>query len=239
MWSCFKPSRKEPSKRYSKDEKGKQFVPASGFHNDIVYYKFLNADTYELDVIKIQVWIFDKNQICVHASDNEFKADFYVGKHLSDVILKEDVLDTFKDIHTLALSGIESKRTVMINNLLAYIEGRTLYYNEDINDVYGSMLVFIPYKNVIPATNRASGGSSTYVLKDSKKMSDEITTNTSPKASSLDNSRLRPKKREIKRTLSDSKLNSLQQEKDKESEFDKKKDELLNQLANLISSKQD
>ena len=168
MW-CFKKAKVEKQKIPAKDyAKNNNYVPSSGFHNDIVYYKFLNTDTYELNVPKIQVWIFDKASKCVHSSDNEFKADYYVGKSLSDIVLKEDVLDTFKDIHTLAQTGVESKRTVIINNMLAYIEGRTLYYNEDISDVYGSMLLLIPYKNVVPSNIR-SNTSSSYALTETQK----------------------------------------------------------------------
>jgi hypothetical protein len=271
MWCCFRPKVVENGniKNFSKEERENHIPTAGGFHNDIVYYKFLNADTYELDIVKIQVWIFDKNQICVHASDNEYKADFYVGKNLSDVILKEDVLDTFKDIHTLALSSIESKRTVMINNTLAYIEGRTLYYNEDINDVYGSMLVFIPYKNVVPTQNRSGGGSGTYVLKGNT-LSESV--NTPPKAASLDspfyerqqlqsqNNNVQKTRSQlsngessrgaheaykthppIKRTMSDSKLHHLDEDKketkNKDMEFEKKKADLISKLQELIDNK--
>jgi hypothetical protein len=184
-----------------KSTDGNRFVAASGFHNDIVYYKFLNTDTYELDISKIQVWIFDKEQTCVHASDNEFKADFYIGKKLDDVLLREDVMYTFKDIHTLALSGIESKRTIMINNILAYIEGRTLYYNEDVNDVYGSMLVFIPYKNIASRKSSISSHSKN-ILKDNEVNILDIERKN--KTFSLDSRRSSKKHDEvqIKRTLS-------------------------------------
>lgn len=131
------------------------FIPAGGFHNDIVYYKFLNTDRYELHMTHLQVWIFDKNKTCIHATDNKFKAEHYVGKQLNEINSEQDIFDTFVDIHELALSGIESKRTVMYNNQLAYIECRTLYYNEDINDIYGTMLLYIPYTNVHAV--RASG----------------------------------------------------------------------------------
>jgi hypothetical protein len=139
MFSCFK-----------KKQNKKNFMPVGGFNNDIVYYKFLNADTYALDLHKMQVWIFDKNKICIHASDNEFKAEFYIGKKLREVHVQEDVFNTFHEIHNIALTGVESKRTVMLANRLAYIEGRTMYYNEDVNDIYGTMLICIPYANVDP-----------------------------------------------------------------------------------------
>jgi hypothetical protein len=229
MWCCFRPKETEEYNAPSKEKKEQRIPTAGGFHNDIIYYKFLNADTYELDITKMQIWVFDKRQVCVHASDNEYKADYYVGKNLANIVLREDVLDTFKDIHTLALSSIESKRTVMINNTLAYIEGRTLYYNEDINDVYGSMLVFIPYKNILPTGNRETGGSGTYVLKGNVDNTNRM--NTTAKASSLDSpldyhnkhnheqyqeqsSRISNTSRDImnkphmKRTMSDSKIDN-------------------------------
>ena len=130
------------------DKHKNKFVPTSGFHNDIVFYKFLNTDKYELDTAHIQVWVFDKNRKCIHASDNEFDASFYIGKSMDNINLQEDVYSIFKDIHVMSLNGIESKRTVMFNDRLAYVEGRALFYNEDVNDIYATMLIFIPYQNV-------------------------------------------------------------------------------------------
>lgn len=150
--SCIKPSKPQPlqTKPVLQSNNTKSFIPTAGFHNDIVFYKFLNTDRYELDTSLIQVWIFDKNRICIHATDNEFKAEYYIGKNMSQVILQEDIFNTFNDIHVLSLQGIESKRTVIYDTRLAYIEGRALYYNEDVHDIYGTMLIFIPYANVNP-----------------------------------------------------------------------------------------
>lgn len=141
LFSCF---------RKPKTEEQSQYIQSSRIHNDIVYYKFLNTDRYDLELGKIQVWVFDKNQLCVHASDNQFKAEYYIGKRVQDVNLQEDMFNTFHDIHKLALTGVESKRTIMVNNNLVYLEARTLYYNEDVHDIYGTMLLFIPYANVNP-----------------------------------------------------------------------------------------
>jgi hypothetical protein len=120
-------------------------------HNDTVFYKFLNARNYELNLSKIQVWIFNKELKCVHASNNKNIAETYIQKHVDEIAFKEDVLRNFKNIIQLGLKGIESKRTIMLDNTLLYIEGRTLCYNEDLTDIYGSMLLFMPYK-IIPET---------------------------------------------------------------------------------------
>lgn len=141
LFSCFK----EPT---TKIMKKKQSLV---LHNDTVFYKFLNAKNYELNVSKIQVWIFNKELKCVHASNNRNSADAYIQKHVDDIAFKEDVLRNFKNIIQLGLNGIESKRTIMLDNTLLYVEGRTLCYNEDLNDIYGSMLLFMPYK-IIPET---------------------------------------------------------------------------------------
>lgn len=130
-------------------------IPAVALQSDIVYFKFLNAETYELDVSKIQIWVFNKKLYCVHGSDNERQAQSYLQKHIDDIHLKEDIFKNFKDIHSLALNGIETKRTVMINNSLVYIEGKALYYNEDINDIYASMVLYLPYR-IVPAAPRSS-----------------------------------------------------------------------------------
>lgn len=141
LFSCFN----EPK---TKIMKKKQSLV---LHNDTVFYKFLNAKNYELNVSKIQVWIFNKELKCVHASNNRNSADAYIQKHVDDIAFKEDVLRNFKNIIQLGLNGIESKRTIMLDNTLLYVEGRTLCYNEDLNDIYGSMLLFMPYK-IIPET---------------------------------------------------------------------------------------
>jgi hypothetical protein len=147
LFSCFR----RPTSNARPQEKPQQpYLQAGGFQNDIVYYKFLNTDRYDLDLRLIQVWVFDKDQVCVHASDNQFKAEYYIGKKIQDVNLQEDLFNTFHDIHKLALTGVESKRTIMINNNLVYLEARTLFYNEDVHDIYGTMLLFIPYANVRP-----------------------------------------------------------------------------------------
>jgi hypothetical protein len=217
MFSCFTGNKKKSGQKVvtvgskrkpgiSAGNESKQFFPTAGFHNDIVYYKFLNTDTYELDVSKIQVWMYDKSLTCIHATDNEFRADYYVGKHINEVSMKEDVQESFKDIHVLAQDGIESKRTVLINNRLAYIECRTLYYNEDVNDVYGSMMIIIPYKNVVGKSQRVSGN---YVLIDDKEKQDKPGSKKRP--TSLDTSTTKSKTTPVpvKRTLSDSNLNKM------------------------------
>lgn len=209
MFACFGKTPRSPKRK----PKVKTIQSANNaFQSDRVLFRFLNIDTYELNVQHLQIWVFDKDQLCVHATDNEFKSDYYLGKHLNDVILQEDVMETFKDIHTLALNGIESKRTVMINSKLVYIEGRTLYYNEDINDVYASMLIFIPYKNAAPVSRGGNSGgngpsSSSYMMsKNRNKMYNDFNlTNFNQTKHSLDTMRPKsPKKRPpVKRTLSD------------------------------------
>ena len=149
MFSCFsKSSKNENNKNVSR-----KTLPSVAVHSDIVYFKFLNAETYELDVSKIQVFIFDKNSICVHASNNNEPAINYINKHIDNINLNEEASCNFNDLHKYALDGVETKRSIIINNELLYIEARSLYYNQDIHDIYASMLIMLPYKIVSTKIN--------------------------------------------------------------------------------------
>ena len=134
MFCCFFKERAKTNKSIS-DKK---------IDNTLVF-KFLNAQTYELDVSKLQLFVFDKHLKCIHTSYNNI---------VSNILSSEEFFRTnaqllpYKKVINLALDGIETKKTVMENNTLMYFEGKTLYYNEDKNDIYACMLLFLPYKIV-------------------------------------------------------------------------------------------
>jgi hypothetical protein len=122
----------------------------TGYKEDdaqLVKYKKIKHTIYELNMDRIEIWVFDKDLKCIHGThkdENKYGLEYYLGRHIDEL---EDVMCLkLKIIVMNSLRMKDMRSTMEINEELVYIETRTLYYNTKVKNVYGCMIIIIPYQ---------------------------------------------------------------------------------------------
>jgi hypothetical protein len=57
-----------------------------------------------------------------------------------------DKLGFWEHVVDDGFKNIEIKHTLLYRNELVYVETKTLYYTTEVKEIYGCMLILIPYK---------------------------------------------------------------------------------------------
>jgi hypothetical protein len=100
---------------------------------------------YELDISRFQIWIFNKQNICIYSTnDNFFKEypiEYYIGKDIDSLDLYD--ISIWKWAINNALNFRRVKKTIMYKGEVLYLEAKPLIYNDSF--VYGAIIILIPY----------------------------------------------------------------------------------------------
>lgn len=115
-------------------------------NKSIVFFKMYEQEMYKLDISQMQLWIFDKNLVCLQ-SLHETTDSNYVGKSLHEFSYKDHVELWGRLLSETLLDGVEIKHTVLHHNTLIYIETKPLDMVDSQGNkyVHGCMLIVIPY----------------------------------------------------------------------------------------------
>jgi hypothetical protein len=122
---------------------------------DTIYYNVQGISDKKLDIKRLQIWVFDKDHRIIHTTaDPQFDKETYnkldntINNNFEITLEENNVAnkDTWKHIVNDAFRKIETKRTTLVNNTLMYIESKPLYYGDNFNDIYGVLLILIPYE---------------------------------------------------------------------------------------------
>jgi hypothetical protein len=100
---------------------------------------------YELDLSRFQIWIFNKQNICIYSTnDNFFKEypiEYYIGKDIDSLDLYD--ISVWKWAINNALDFKRVKKTILYNGEVLYLEAKPLIYNDSF--IYGAIIILIPY----------------------------------------------------------------------------------------------
>lgn len=101
----------------------------------------------ELDMHHFQVWMFDSDLICIHASYdpmlNRYPLEYYIGEELKNLDFYDQ--SVWKRVVQNALNSVETKMTSVYNDQLVYIEAKPLMYKVEMDAMYGIIVIIIPY----------------------------------------------------------------------------------------------
>ncbi len=102
-----------------------------------------NVSDYKLDVGHTQCWIFDTNSNCVYSTVDD--STNIVKKHIMELKPYIDDVDIWNKIISEALDLHETKKTILSKNRMIYLEAKPLFYNNKQEEIYGVIIVFVPY----------------------------------------------------------------------------------------------
>jgi hypothetical protein len=136
---CFR----KPTVQVQPKLRKSQEIATVDTNDDIIYMRLYDQEAYELDMQRVQTWVFDKNMVCTHGKDAEHRS--YVDQPMSQLPLA-DKLGFWEHVVDDGFNNIEIKHTLLYRNELVYVETKTLYYTTEVKEIYGCMLILIPYK---------------------------------------------------------------------------------------------
>jgi hypothetical protein len=131
--------------------------------SSITKFKRLLKVDYELDITKIQVWVFSKDMTCIYATQDtqnlQYDIEYYLGRNIHEIFTKDDGLRT-KIIRLVeeSLQLTEIRTTLEFDSSLLYVEVKPLFYNTDIKKIYGCLAITIPYKEIIKDVGEHKNG---------------------------------------------------------------------------------
>jgi hypothetical protein len=133
----------------------KGFITHAG-ENELLLTRVHKSKQYELQIDKIDYWTFDNNLICVSGITDETKLVYplshYIGKSIYQFTDEENIqfwIAIVKD----TLKGKPSRHTLYIREQLSYVETKTIYHCKETNEIYGCLILIIPYLPKYSITN--------------------------------------------------------------------------------------
>lgn len=133
-------------------DKSMRFQPSVVYEDNLLETNFIttfNNVKCELDLTRIQVWFYDKDYTCVHGSTDKYinkrSLQSYIGNNLKNT-RKSDV--EWKQLVKTNPKTVNSKKTIILNDNLIYVESSPMYEDDDMTNYYGLLLIVIPYHDV-------------------------------------------------------------------------------------------
>ena len=131
------------SQTNSKAPRISQEITTVDTRQDMVYMRIYETHKYELDMKLVKTWMFDTKLTCLFGKDETDTV--YAGKSLMDMPMFENYI-YWENILCSTLDDHATKQTIIFKNEMVYVETKPLYYSTDITEIYGVMLIIIPYR---------------------------------------------------------------------------------------------
>jgi hypothetical protein len=116
--------------------------------DELTLTRIHNSHQFELQMDKTQFWTFNKECICVNRiadlSTLKYPLSHYIGNSLYN-FTDEDNFEFWRSIIVDAINGTPTKHTILVGDKLSYIETKVIYHCKETNEIYGCLVLSIPY----------------------------------------------------------------------------------------------